>query len=268
MAEIHRGSDISAGSAEARPRRRLPSTDLGTVVIHWVVAIALFVSMLTGLRIATEGLNAPISNALKPILPQGEVWSVHLISGLTLFFGATAYIVYMARSGLAARISGRRLKPLAELANARLRWAAINVALHWLMYAIIATMAVTGVVMFFGHGGWVVRIHTIAALTALSYIFVHVASHFMFGGWRQLLRIFRPLAPLGSKAGARPLLVATIVGVLVAVGLASLDLGSRDVLHVARTATPPRLDGNLDDAVWQMSPVIIHTEQGANLHGI
>src|SRR5471032_1126493 len=80
-----------------------PRTDVGTLTLHWVTAIAFFVSLFTGIRIAADAMNAHVSKWLSPILPQGEIWTWHFLAGLTLFFCAAAYFVYVRRSGLANR---------------------------------------------------------------------------------------------------------------------------------------------------------------------
>ena len=65
------------------------------------------VSLFTGIRIAADALNAPVSRWLNPILPQGEIWTWHFLAGLTLFFCAAAYFVYLRRAGLAAATRSR-----------------------------------------------------------------------------------------------------------------------------------------------------------------
>ena len=69
-------------SKNARARARVsPKTDIGTIVLHWVVAIAFIVSLFTGVRIAADALIAPVSHWLVPILPQGDMWFWHFMSG-------------------------------------------------------------------------------------------------------------------------------------------------------------------------------------------
>ena len=36
-------------------------------------------------------------------------------------------------------------------------------------------------------------IHSLAAFTALGYVFLHVVSHYLMGGVWQLLRVIRPM---------------------------------------------------------------------------
>src|SRR5438445_13302773 len=115
MAHITARDELTP-AATARPRNRgplavergdranrPPRTDVGTLVLHWATAIAFTVSLFTGIRIAADALSAPVSKWLSPILPQGEIWTWHFLAGLTLFFCAAAYLIYMRRSGLAAR---------------------------------------------------------------------------------------------------------------------------------------------------------------------
>ena len=90
-----------------------PKTDIGTIVLHWVVALAFIVSLFTGVRIAADALIAPVSHWLVPILPQGDMWYWHFYSGLVLFFGASAYVLYVLRSGLIQRNAVKKTRVLA-----------------------------------------------------------------------------------------------------------------------------------------------------------
>ena len=100
------------------------------------------------------------------------------------------------------------------------RWGGVNVALHWLIYAVTLILTGTGIALYLGYGGWVVWLHATCALVALGYIAVHTLAHFMYGGVWQLLRLFRP-APLadGAVRRRRPLLAAALLGIPVVGGL-------------------------------------------------
>ncbi len=88
-----RPTDPTSETIERRDQP--PRTDVGTLTLHWVTAIAFLVSLFTGIRIAADALSAPVSHWLNPILPQGEIWTWHFLAGLTLFFAASAYLVYV-----------------------------------------------------------------------------------------------------------------------------------------------------------------------------
>src|SRR5262249_48483937 len=53
----------------ARTRRDRPRSDIGTLVIHWLAALAFFVSIFTGVRIAADDPDAMVSLWLAPITP-------------------------------------------------------------------------------------------------------------------------------------------------------------------------------------------------------
>ena len=255
----------SATSLEASK----PRSDLGTIFLHWVVVIAALVSLLTGLRIAADATGAVIAPLLEPILPNGEVWTFHVFAGLTLFFCMAAYAVYIYRAALGKRNSPKRVKALTLPAPKRVRWAAANVALHWLAYAIIVLLTGTGVALYLGYGGWIVPVHRMCALTMLAYIFLHTIAHFMYGGVAQLLRLFRA-APLARNEFTRtfPLLISLVFGVAAAAALAASDHFSRATLVALVTPHQPVLDGRLDDAAWQVADVSeIMTQQGENTAG-
>ncbi len=257
-----------AGKPDPHPR-----SDTGTIVIHWIVVAAMVASLITGLRISADAPVARTAKLLAPLLPQGEVWTVHFVAGLTLFFGITAYLVYLVRGRLTDRNGLARLRALRvggrTKAARKARWGAVNVALHWLIYAVVALLAATGVALYLGHGGWVVWLHATLALVALAYIAVHTLAHFLYGGLWQLLRLFRP-ALLADEASRRrrPLLVATALGVPVVAALAFADLGGRSTLVIDKVATGPDLARLLDDPVWRTArPVSVRTMQGANFGG-
>ncbi|MGE3144745.1 MAG: ethylbenzene dehydrogenase-related protein [Pseudorhodoplanes sp.] len=248
---------------------RTPRTDVGTLVLHWVVAVAFLVCLFTGIRLASDALNAPVSRWLVPILPQGSIWTWHFIAGLTLFFGASAYVLYMLRSGLTQRNAVKKTRVLAMKAPAAMKWAAINVLLHWFVYALVVFMFVTGIMLYLGRGGWWVWLHSTAAFVGLTYIAVHIVAHFMHGGWQQLLRVFRPTQLAITRAvRPMPLLIGLLAGLGVVAALAAGDWSSRDTLVIGRTTQPPKLDGVLDDPVWaKAKSVSVHTQQGSGLDG-
>jgi cytochrome b561 len=248
---------------------RPPRTDVGTVTLHWATALAFLVSLVTGIRIAADAQRAPFSQWLAPVLPQGEIFSWHLLSGLAVFFCGSAYVVYLVRSKLAQRISLKKTRVLAMRAPVRLKWGAVNVVLHWFVYALVIFLTGTGIMMYLGQGGWWRYLHSTAAFVGLAYIFAHVAAHYLYGGWPQIFRLFRPTPLVITKAiRPRPLLVAAAIGLAVACCVAGLDWATRGTLFVARVSDALKLDGVMSDPAWSRArPVFISTNQGANLGG-
>jgi len=246
-----------------------PRTDVGTLVLHWATAIAFLVSLFTGIRIAADALSAPVSKWLSPILPQGEIWTFHFYAGLTLFFCAAAYLIYMRRSGLANRNALKKTRVMVMPVASKMRFGALNVALHWAAYVIVGIMTITGIFLYLGHGGWLVQVHSYVAFIGLTYILVHAVAHYLYGGWWQVFRVFRPAKLVLTEAvKPKPLLIAAGVGALVVAGIAASDTLFQDKLVVRRVAAAPDLKKLLNDPVWaSVAPARIHTQQGINLGG-
>ncbi|MGH6767506.1 MAG: ethylbenzene dehydrogenase-related protein [Xanthobacteraceae bacterium] len=261
------------GGSHARTHRfavpKSPTSDIGTVFLHWTAAIACLVTLFTGLRIAADAEGSVVAAALSPILPQGEIWSWHVGAGLTLFFVSSAYLIYMRRSGLKRRAALGKIRALALPASRKIKWGAVNVILHWLLYASLTVLTATGVALYLGYGGWVVVVHSTTAFGVLGYIACHLICHYGYGGFKQLLRIFRPSKLVVTRATQpRPILYGSAGGIAIVLALVAMDVWTRDQLVVRNVTQPPVVDGYLDDAVWAASPrVSIRTHQGSNLDG-
>lgn len=243
-------------------------TDLGTVIIHLIASVTCIISLLTGFRITADTDNIAYIKWLLPILPQGEIWSWHFYAGLIVFFISTAYIVYLNRSGLIRRISLERIRAITipEAAH-KMRIGGINVALHWLLYLCFVILTVTGVLMYIGYAGVIVTIHMITAFFVLAYFFAHIAAHFIYGGWWQLLRVLNP-APLQKTKLTRsnPLFYSLLFGTLIAISIYTLDGVMRDTIHIKRVEIAPILDGHINDEAWKgTETAMIRTLQGQNL---
>src|ERR1051326_5400972 len=240
-----------SGAAQRGPRTGPPRSDVGTIILHWATAVAFFVSIFTGVRIAADHPDELISKWLEPILPQGEVWTWHFFAGLTLFFCASAYILYLARSGLAPRIALKKVRAFVVPRAGKLRYDALNVVLHWLGYAVLAVLTTTGILPYLGYGGLLLTVHLASAFTGIAYTLGHLLSHYLYGGLQQWLRLFRPAMLIPTRA-TRPhaLLIGVAAGAVVAAGLASVDWGSRDTLVMHRVSVAPNPGKLLDDPVW------------------
>jgi len=262
----------SAGRSSAQrvaPADQAPRTDIGTLLLHWITAIAFFVSLFTGIRIAADALHAPVSKWLSPILPQGEIWTFHFYAGLTLFFCAAAYFVYMRRAALFSRNAFKKTRVMVMPVATKMRFGGLNVALHWAAYLIVGVMTVTGIFLYLGHGGWLLQIHSYVAFIGVAYIFIHALAHYLYGGWWQVFRVFRPAQLVVTQAvKPKPLMIAAGVGALVVAGIAASDTVFTDKLVIKRVAAAPDMKKLLNDPVWaNVAPARIHTQQGINLGG-
>nr|WP_319385214.1 ethylbenzene dehydrogenase-related protein [uncultured Roseibium sp.] len=250
-------------------KKAVVRSDLGTILLHWTLVVAIVTSLVTGLRLSADAEGAWFSKMFEPILPQGEIWTWHYLSAVFVLALIFAYAAYMSAARLKRRISSKKIVVLSLPASNKLRIAAVNVIAYWILFGAVLTLTATGVLLYLGHGGLWVTVHYISALTVLGYIVAHVVLHYFYGGLAQLLRLFRP-QPLRyfPGMGRHPLLKSLALGAVVIAAAVALDFGTRGDLYVTQASALPKLDGVLDDAAWQDArPVFVRTHQGAGLEG-
>jgi Ethylbenzene dehydrogenase len=137
------------------------------------------------------------------------------------------------------------------------------------LYGLVLILTGTGIALYLGYGNWLIYIHSTAAFTSVGYIVIHVTSHYLMGGVWQLLRIFRPVRLVATRAmRPRPLVFGIVGGAAIAVSIAAADWATRDTLLMRRVNVAPDPQRLLDDPVWATAPVVrIRTFQGINLNG-
>jgi hypothetical protein len=177
-------------------RRLTPKTDLGTIVLHWLLVGALLGAIATGIRIARQAPDYGWITVLHGVLPGSVTWIGHFWSALILIVVAIVYPIYMWRAALVPRIRLDRVRLdavlLRGLPHNRYRWAAVNLVLHWACYLSVLTEILTGGLLYLDRGGAVViEIHWLVTWIIIAMAPVHVLAHFAFGGVAQLLRLFR-----------------------------------------------------------------------------
>jgi cytochrome b561 len=178
-----------------RRRARKPRTDLGTIILHWVLVAALLATIATGLSIARTAPGRDWLDMIAPVLPTSQIWANHFRAGLAVIIVTVAYPIYIARAALLPRnrLDTIRLRGLSRHPT---RWGTINVVLHWVCYLTLVTEIVTGALLYLNRGGaTVLRLHWAGMWAVIGFLPAHLLIHIAFGGPQQLLRLFRP-APL------------------------------------------------------------------------
>jgi cytochrome b subunit of formate dehydrogenase len=291
-------------SKPPRPNERIRRTDLGTILLHWILVITLTLSIGTGLRIAMDSPEHSWLVAFDSFLPLYTVWTLHIPAALTLVAVSVAYAAYIWRGGLMRRIrfDKMRLKGLGNRSK-QVRWGSINIILYWVLFAAMIMEITTGTLLWLGYGRGVwVEMHMWGTWIILGYAAAHILAHFALGGFNQLARVLRPtkLGPRpkpfdpmdlvaelldpesAAKSQAEPqpksrwifrlsplvvALAAATAGIAIAV---TVDGASEDTFFVRRIAKAdrPMLDGDLSDAVWRtVRPFTMFTALGGNYDG-
>ncbi len=286
--------------------RNRPTSDTGTVILHWVLAGSWIVLVATGLRIATDDPETEWLIALDPILPSANLWFNHLAAGVVLIAILAGYAIYIVRARLIPRIRLDRSRVLAMASKGRARWSAVNVVVFWLLIASLVTLVVTGVMLFGGAGRTIMVIHREATWVSIAAIVAHVALHAAVGGFAQLARVFRPralviappppdLADLlaqelarnrpqnhrsdvhqpararsDAKLHAHPLALALALALVVGGLAVGAEQATRTTLRVVEIDAneAPRLDGDMSDPIWaKAAPSSVLTSQGGDFGG-
>jgi len=284
--------------------RRRVSTDLGTVILHWVLVAFFSAAAASGLRIASDDPGLRWLSLLDAILPANGLWLTHMVAAVGLIAALIAYAVYMVRSRLVPRVSLGAAQFANLLVRGRMRWAAAGKIAYWLFVPAMVLEIITGFVLFLGFGGASLDLHVLGAWICLAFPLVHIACHWAYGRSQQLLRVLRParlvvpapqpdfaqllaveIGKSSAKRGGsrrqslaheptsekrRPLIWSLAAAVVVAIALVAVEPLTRQTLTVIRIApsAAPRLNGDLSDPAWAYAPVVsVLTEHGANFGG-
>ena len=246
-------------------RQRLRS-DFATALLHWVIVALFLVNLVTGLRIASDSPEASWSRGLSDVLPQGNVYVVHIWSAWALGAACVGYVAFLliAQLGPRVAIDGSRIQALSSH-DRRTRWQAINVLVYWIAFLVVAAAVASGSLLYFNLAPLpqeaLVTLHRVLAWSLVAYVVLHVAAQWAMAGWRGLLKILTPRIAYVAAAGIALVAVGAAGAALFAVDQATLQ-----ALELKRTDAPPRLDGNADDAAWQAAAIArVETHNGQNL---
>jgi cytochrome b561 len=239
------------------------SSDLPTILIHWGLVLALLASVSTGWRIASMTDSTGLLKWLDVLVIQGNVLRWHFVSASVLTALVIAYVVFLWRMGLGARLS-LRMSAL-KSADRNTRWQAINRLIYWISFALLAGAAFTGTWVYFAPGllptDPLIRIHQWLSWGFVVYMGLHVVAHVVLGGFRHLLKILTPRLAYGMGA-----VFAVAAGLGGAAMAYVVDQSAQMTLGFVKTTTLPILDGKADDAVWQQATEVkVHTSRGFNL---
>ena len=192
-------------SPEGTWRQRLRS-DFATALLHWTIVGLFLVNLVTGLRIAGDSPEASWSRALSGILPQGNVYVLHIWSAWALGAACVGYVAFLLIAQLGARVAidGSRLRALSSH-DRRTRWQAINVLVYWIAFLVVAAAVTSGSLLYFNLAPLpqqtLVTLHRVLAWSLVAYVGLHIATQWAMAGWRGLLKILTPRIAYVAAAG-------------------------------------------------------------------
>jgi hypothetical protein len=230
-------------------------TDYGTIILHWVLVAALSVSVLSGLRVATEAPERTWINVFDSVLPREYVWTAHMQAAIVLVAVMFGYPTYLALSGLGRRVRLDKIRLRGLFSRGAARGGAVNVVLYWVFFITMLTLIGSGGLLYFGvfASQAVMTVHWCAMWVLLSFAVLHVSTHFAVGGASQLLRILRPM----NLTAPTPQLNAVELMTLLVEQSARLqsEAGGTDRRHAAQAQPVMRRDGLVRDARASREPI-------------
>ncbi|RWO20079.1 ethylbenzene dehydrogenase-related protein [Mesorhizobium sp.] len=254
-----------------RDERRRARSDIATVLLHWTMVVAVTISLISGFPIADDAGVTEWTRLFSAIFLHGDVFQIHLWSSVVVTVVSFAYAAYLFFAKLVGRIVLDKVRLTALASSDRTaRWGAINVAIYWLAFGMLALMAATGLMLYDGTAivshETLAMLHRGGAWAFLAYAALHAVAQLFSGGIRQLLKILSPRLAYGSAAA----IAVGVGGAAAAATVYAVDALTARSLTVARigSADAPRLDGRDDEGIWQRTmPVTLQTTRGSNFPG-
>jgi hypothetical protein len=235
----------------------MPRKPLWPALCHLSWLAAFLTALSSGLRIRVShqlptAFEYPL---IQPLAVQGNVFSVHLLSGLVLTLALLGYVLAPNRQGRYAMHSLRRSAGTKAQARTLSVWLlGLLVLSGWLLHLASETP-------------WfdlLRRVHLGALLLVLGATGWHAAQYLLSHDLPALGSLFLPSI-------TRPQLARTVLGILllaaVGVGGTGLNLSVSHPLVVTRVDHAPHIDGVPEPGIWQQTPVQRLTTHHGNPFG-
>ncbi len=230
-------------------------------VLHLLAIISILTSLSTGMRIAI--LDYPQLLRFNYWLPQGEVHTLHILSGL-LFLLLTIAYCWLRR--VAPQLSKKSNR--VEITN-RLRalFHCWQLLLKWLLYLFTPLLLISGLLLLvdlaYISANSVLSLHFISAVALLIYTIAHAIAYLVQRGKTVIKSLFLPIKQWQS-AHTKMLVAIFIVGLS---NYVYFTLFGHHKLYISKIPTTDiiTLDGMMNEPQWQATPAVtIHTRGGKN----
>lgn len=194
------------------------------------------INLFTGFRIAT--VSYPHWLFFSVWLPQGQLHSIHIYSGIALSALTLSYCIYRWR-----------LKPSVKSSPHR-GINAFNKRFIKVSYVLFPTLIVTGWLLLGGYAGDASKLHFYLAHGALLYLFLHAGGYFVQYGVTVFVSLF------STQVTGPEIRQILVVLTLTCVPWMGLFLTSSSTLTA--TTLPPdqviSIDGIADEHIWKNTP--------------
>lgn len=216
------------------------------ILLHTLAIVTVITNLLTGLRIAI--LEFDYLHFISPLLPQGLVHPLHILSAIFLTLTAVTYLVYLG-------LNQTSKKPT----------HLFHRAVIYCGYALLLLMILSGWLNFFGSSpiAFIHKLHYYGALLIIVYLFMHGWVYFARFG----VRVFKDIFIVKVKINRIGLVSSVAVMVLSGYFFETLNKSDINTLIVKKTDDSLfiNIDGIADETIWQTTDAVtVNTFGGEN----
>jgi hypothetical protein len=170
----------------------MKQSDLGVVMIHWMLAVTLMSAAASGLCLWAVWLKPRFAFLFEP----DKVGAIHIGLSLAVVFIISIYLWYQKHKNTLDHLALKR--PLTST------WRRVGILLYWVMLAVIILETITGILLtklidkdvlaqVFGiERVPLATLHLFLVAPVLLFPVMHVTIHWLDGRSRRVLSIFRP----------------------------------------------------------------------------
>jgi cytochrome b561 len=170
----------------------MKKSDLGVIMIHWMLAVTLMSTAASGLCLWATWLQPPLAFLFEP----GKVGAIHIGLGVAIMTLALVYLWYQKHKNTLDHLALRR--PLTA------SWRRVGILLYWVLFAIVIVETATGILLtklidkdvlvkVFGvERVPLATLHLFLVAPVLLFPVAHVTIHWLDGRGGRVLSIFRP----------------------------------------------------------------------------
>jgi len=219
--------------------------------------LCVITSLLSGLRIHAASSNDWVQS-IQWLLPQGEVYSLHAISGMVLIAVALYYFAMNFMLSRWNRVALVKELPLFSQTNLSRMGGIFGLAL-------LLLSMISGMLLFIESQllpfGLLVKLHFLSAIGFLLFLPLHPMLAWLAGGIRQLLRIFRPR--FEYRMITMTMLGSSLLGAMLFFFIFSHAQSLLVVEQIEQALI--EIDGEAREPEWQKArAVTVRTVKGAN----
>ncbi len=220
------------------------------VILHTFVIFCVLLSVLTGFRIAT--VSHPQWLFFSAVLPQGEMHSIHIYSGLGLTAIVLSFIFYIIFIKPKSKVVGQNKTPR------------FHKQVIYLGYLLFPGLLLTGWLLLQDNGADFAALHYYLAQFALLYLVLHVGGYFAHYGITAFKTIF--MAKLSLRRGGAAVLLLLCTAIPGVLALQSFEPTLKvKPLPIEQVID---IDGVANESIWQnATPLVIETHGGEGFVG-